>query len=172
MYLKYNRCLDNDGFQRLAARALAVLRQHPGWRLIVDLRDNRGGDSEPFLALIKDIQADPAVDRVGRVFGLLNSLTDSSASVDAYALSHQTHALLIGQQVADPIDEFGNDGMMLLPHYGVVVQYTTKVVNPGKVRFGIPDMIVAPTLQDWLTGTDPVLAAALSYGKAGSPASR
>ena len=107
------------------------------------------------------------------ICGTGTSRTDSSASVDAYALSHQTHALLIGQQVADPIDEFGNDsGMLLLPHYGVVVQYTTKVVNPGKVRFGIPDMIVAPTLQDWLTGTDPVLAAALSYGNAGRPAFR
>jgi hypothetical protein len=43
VYLKYNQCLDNDGFQQLAARALALLRVHPAWRLIIDLRFNYGG---------------------------------------------------------------------------------------------------------------------------------
>lgn len=164
VYLKYNECLTNGGFQRLAARALAVLRQHPGYRLIVDLRDNGGGDSAPFLALIADIRADPAVNRRGRIFGLVNGFTDSSASVDSYNLQRQTRALLIGQQVADPIDEYGDDnGQLHLPHYGIRIQYTTAVVNRTRTRFGIPNITVAPTVRDWLTGTDPVLAAALRY---------
>jgi hypothetical protein len=164
VYLKYNQCLDNDGFQRLAARAFRVLRQHPGYRLIVDLRDNGGGDSTPFQALINDIQADPAINQRGRVFGLINGFTDSSASVDAYNLSQQTNALLVGQQVADPIDEYGDDGNLLrLPHYGIEASYTTAVVNPSRTLYGIPDIVVAPTLHDVLTGYDPVLAAALRY---------
>jgi hypothetical protein len=164
VYLKYNQCLADDGFQRLAARAIAVLQQHPGYRLIVDLRDNGGGDSAPFLALIADIRDDPAVNRRGQVFGLVNGFTDSSASLDSYNLEHQTRALLIGQQVADPIDEYGDDnGLLRLPHYGIVVQYTTAVVNPTRTRFGIPNITIAPTVRDWLTGTDPVLAAALHY---------
>jgi hypothetical protein len=44
-----------------------------------------------------------------------------------------------------------------------VVQYTTAVVNRGRARYGVPDIEVAPTVRDWLTGTDPVLAAALAY---------
>ena len=164
VYLKYNQCLPDDGFQKLAASALAVLKEHPGYRLIVDLRDNSGGDSEPFEALIAGIVRDPAVNVRGRIFGLVNGSTDSSASVDAYNLQTQTDAVLIGQAVADPIDEFGNDnGLLRLPYYGMVVQYTTAVINPGRVRFGIPSIVVAPTVRDWLTGTDPVLAAALNY---------
>jgi hypothetical protein len=113
VYLKYNDCLDNDGFQRLVAQALRVLRRHPAYRLIIDLRDNGGGDSQPFQALINDIRADPALNRPGKVIGLINGLTDSSAREDAYSLGHQTKALLIGQQVADPIDEYGDDGNLL-----------------------------------------------------------
>jgi hypothetical protein len=60
VYLKYNECLGGNGFQQLAAQALAVLRQHPSYRLIVDLRDNSGGDTEPFTSLIDGIMADPA----------------------------------------------------------------------------------------------------------------
>lgn len=164
VYLKYNQCLPDRGFQRLAARALRILRQRPGYRLIVDLRDNGGGDSAPFLALIAGIRADPAVNRRGRIFGLINGFTDSSASVDSYHLRSQTNALLIGQQVADPIDEYGNDnGLLRLPHYGIAIQYTTTVVNRTGTRFGIPNITVAPTVRDLLTGTDPVLAAALHY---------
>jgi hypothetical protein len=164
VYLKYNRCLSGDGFGELAARAIAVLQQHPGYRLIVDLRDNGGGDSAPFEALIASIVTDPAVNVRGRIFGLVNGFTDSSASEDAYDLQSQTNALLVGQAVADPVDEFGNDnGLLRLPYYDVVVQYTTAVINGGRLRFGIPSIVVAPTVRDLLTGTDPVLTAALNY---------
>ena len=166
VYLKYNSCLSDHGFQRLAKQALAVLRTHPAYRLVIDLRDNAGGDSRPFQALVKGILAEPAIDRRGRIFGLINELTASSASEDAYDLGSGTNALLIGQPVEDPIDEFGNDDRILrMPHSGVPVVVTTAVINPGKIRFGIPDIPVAPTLADWLTGRDPVLSTALAYGR-------
>ena len=84
--------------------------------------------------------------------------------------SKPSNALLIGQQVADPIDEFGNDNRILrLPHYGVLIQVTTTVINPAQTRYGIPDIVVAPTLSDWLAGHDPVLAKALAYGRTRGP---
>lgn len=165
VYLKYNLCLSNDGFQRLAARAVAVLHAHPRDRLIVDLRGNPGGDTTPFQSLLNKITIDPALSRRGRVFGLINDLTASSASLDAGLLQHSTRGLLIGQQVSDPIDEYGNDnGLLRLPYYDVLVQYTTATVNSPATPEGVPDLLVAPTVHDLLTGADPVLAAALAYG--------
>jgi hypothetical protein len=167
VYLKYNLCLPGDQFQRLAATALAVLRVHPSYRLIIDLRNNPGGDSEPFQALVRGIQADPAINRRGRVFGLINALTNSSATVDAHDLGTETQALLVGQQVRDPIDEYGNDyGELKLPGSRLSVQYTTAVINGSKTEFGVPAIVAAPTLHDWLAGIDPVLSTALSYSTA------
>ena len=165
VYLKYNECLTSDGFQQLASQALAELRQHPDYRLLVDLRDNIGGDSEPFQTLIAGIAADPAINQRGRILGLINQLTDSSATVDAGDLSQQTRAIMIGQLAEDPIDEYGNDNEVLaLPYEGVSVQYTTKIVNGAQVQLGVPDITVAPTIQQVLAGADPVLQAALDYG--------
>lgn len=169
VYLKYNQCLPGDGFQRLAARALAALRAHPAYRLVVDLRDNLGGAAAPFEALTSDIWADPAINRRGRVFGLINDFTASSAALDSYTLRQATNALLIGAQVAGPINEFGNGHVLGLPHYGVHIQVTTRVFNPAQTRYGIPDIVVAPTLTDWLAGRDPVLAEALAYGRTRQP---
>jgi hypothetical protein len=164
VYLKYNFCLPGDQFQQLAASALAILRTHRDYRLIIDLRNNPGGDGAPFQSLVDGIRADPAINRPGRVFGLINPWTNSSATVDAYELSQLTHALLVGQEVRDPIDEFGNDyGELKLPGLPLSVQYTTAVINGSKTMYGVPDIVVAPTLHDWMAGIDPVLERALTY---------
>ncbi len=168
VYLKYNDCLSSAGFQQIADQALAVLRQHPEYRLIVDLRDNPGGDSDPFQTLIDGITANSAINQRGRVFGLINQQTDSAATVDAGNLSQQTNATMIGQPVEDPIDEYGDDdGVLKLPYWGVSVQYTTAVVNRTGVPLVGPDITVAPTIQQVLAGQDPVLQAALDYGSGG-----
>jgi hypothetical protein len=168
VYLKYNSCVSDSGFQRLAARALAVLAQHPGYRLVVDLRDNPGGNSQPFLSLVNGIAANPAVNQRGRVFGLINQFTDSSATVDASNLARFTHAVLIGQQVMDPLDLYGNTSTFKLPNSGISVLYTTARVNSTGKALIAPDVAVTPTPAQAITGRDPVLAAALSWP---SPAS-
>jgi hypothetical protein len=166
VYLKYNSCLATDGFQQLAARALTLLRRHPAFRLIIDLRDNPGGDSTPFQALISGIRANPAINRRGRIFGLVNQLTDSSATLDAYDLASQTNAVLIGQPAEDPVDDYGNsDGLLPLHGSGIVIRYTTKTFDPHKIRMGVPDIYVSPTIRQILAGQDPVLEAALDYGR-------
>ncbi|MEP7024742.1 MAG: hypothetical protein ABJB47_13285 [Actinomycetota bacterium] len=106
MYLRYNRCLPDSGFQRLAAQALALLQAHRDYRLIVDLRDNGGGDSAPFQSLISGLQADPRLRVPGRVIGPVGQFTASSATLDAQSLK-QAGEVLIGQPPSDPVDEWG-----------------------------------------------------------------
>jgi hypothetical protein len=163
VYLKYNECLDTSGFQQLAARAIAVLKQNPDYRLIVDLRDNVGGFTGPFQSLVKALAADPAIDRRGRIFGLVNQFTFSAARDDAVLLS-QENAALIGVPPGDPIDEYGDKGAFTLPGSDITVDYTQRIVNSTGRPQGTPDIMVSPTLGQVLDGADPVLAEALSYG--------
>lgn len=162
VYLKYNQCLPDQGFQRLAAQALAVLRTHPDYRLVVDLRENGGGESGPFQSLTSGMRADPRLRTPGRVIGLVDQFTDSSATVDAQSLK-KTGAVLMGQPPADPLDEWGNERTFRLPRSGLVIQYTTAAVDGTGTPWGIPDVAVKPTLAQIMAGDDPVLAAALSY---------
>ena len=169
VYLKYNKCLPGAGFGRLAARALAVLRAHPAYRLMVDLRENSGGYLEPFGPLLRGIWDDRAINVRGRIFGLINDSTASAATYDSYVLRQATNALLIGQQTADPRQKFSDARPLRLPHHDVRIQVTRIIFNPSQTRHGIPDIVVAPTLSDWLAGRDPVLAKALAYGRTRGP---
>ena len=163
VYLRYNACVGGNGFQQLAARALAVLREQPSYRLIVDLRDNPGGDTAPFTPLTGGLGADPALHRRDRIFGLVNQRTDSSATLDANSLSQVPDAVLIGQQPGDAIDEYGNESSFTLPNSGITVMYTTKIVNDPRRKLAVPDIVVIPTIRQVLTGADPVLDTALNY---------
>ena len=69
----------------------------------------------------------------------------------------------MGQPPADPLDIWGNEQIFQLPRSGLVVQYTTITVDGARSRWGIPDVVIRPTLAQILAGDDPVLAAALSY---------
>jgi hypothetical protein len=160
VYLKYNQCVPDSGFQRLVGQALALLRSHPDYRLIIDLRGNLGGDSAPFESLTSAMAADQALR--GRVIGLVNQFTDSSATVDAQSLK-EAGGVLIGQPPADPLDTWGDEQTITLPKTGLVVQYTTTQVNVTGTRMGLPDVTITPTLAQVLAGDDPVLTAALSY---------
>jgi hypothetical protein len=162
VYLKYNQCLSDNGFQRLAARALAIMRDNPGDRLVVDLRGNAGGDDGPFTSLISGLQADPALTRPARVIGLVDNFTGSSATDDAGSFAQDGHAVLIGEGPADPIAAYGNDDTFQLPYSHLTITYTTTMVRSGTPE-GVPDIKIAPTRHQVLAGDDPVLAAALSY---------
>ena len=169
VYLKYNKCLPGAGFGPLAARALAALRAHPAYRLVVDLRENSGGYVEPFGPLLRGIWDDRAINVRGRIFGLINDSTASAATYDSYVLRQATNALLIGQQTADPRQKFSDARLLKLPHHDVRIQVTRIINNPSQTRHGIPDIVVAPTLSDWLAGRDPVLAKALAHGPTHRP---
>jgi len=157
VYLKYNQSLSDSGFQRLTARALALLTAHRDYRLVVDLRDNQGGDTGPFQSLLSGLASDSRLNAPGRVIGLVDQFTDSSATADAEALKN-TGAVLMGQPPADPLDTWGDGQTFKLPESGLVIQYTTATVNGTRTPWGIPDIVVKPTLAQILAGDDPVLA--------------
>lgn len=123
-----------------------------------------GGDTGPFGSLVNDIKADPQLDRPGRIIGLVNQFTYSAARTDVVAL-HLAHVLLMGVPPEDPIDEYGDDQAFQLPDPDITIVYTGGVVNTTGAAEGTPDIVIAPTLRQVLAGQDPVLAAALGYGR-------
>jgi hypothetical protein len=90
-----------DGGRRKVPR-VARRDSQLGW-LIVDLRDNLGGDTEPFQSLIGGMLASPRLRGRGQTIGLANQFTGSSATLDEHCRQQAVAVLIEQPPAARPI---------------------------------------------------------------------
>jgi C-terminal processing protease CtpA/Prc len=168
MYIWYYACADQKNgptVGRWATAALETIDLDRPDRVIIDLRQNTGGNSallDPFINLLaKRRKALP-----GGVYALIGPRTFSSALLNAEKLKLVAGAVLVGSPTGGSPNHFGEVRHFTLPHSGLKVFYSTK-------RFGLPpgadapdtlqpDVVVATSSTAYFAGQDPVLEAALS----------
>jgi hypothetical protein len=161
LYLKYDRCAHADRFRALCGEMFGAVDRGEVKRVVVDLRDNGGGDSGVFRPFLDGLGA-----RSGRfrVYALIGRKTFSSAMWNAIELRHETHAVLVGEETAGKPNAYGEVRTLRLPGSGLMVQYSTRYWRRDPTSDGpslAPDLPVAASSADFLAGRDPALETAL-----------
>jgi Peptidase family S41 len=132
-------------------------------RVIVDIRQNGGGDNTTYGPLIAAL-ASPQVNRRGRLYVLIGRATFSAAGYFAAELDRETSAIFLGEATGGGVDQYGDSTTFSLPTLGwnvYVARVYTERERPDDRRLAIePDVRVALSSTDFLAGRDPVLAAA------------
>ncbi len=164
LYVAYNKCKYPSRFLAFTAKVFASIGNHPVARLVIDLRNNGGGDSAvfaPFLARLKD----SPLNRSGHLFVIIGPGTFSSAVDNAVQLKIQTHAIFVGQPTGGRPDSYGNVRTFTLPNSKLSVDYTTAYFHdmPGNPPALMPDIEVNPSFADFAAGRDPAMKATLNY---------
>jgi hypothetical protein len=164
LYVRYNRCAD-DPQQPFAAFvqdmfAVADRADPPLDRVIVDVRNNGGGDSRIIKPLLDGLRARKALSAPGRLYVLIGPSTFSSALMNALDLK-QMGAILVGDEPGEKLRSYGEVRPLTLPHTGVFVQYSTKHFTLGDTDTLKPDIQVGRSIAETLAGSDPVLERAL-----------
>ena len=165
IYLAYNRCQDMPGasFAAFLNQVLAFMRQQPVNRIIVDLRNNTGGDSRVFQPMLDALAGDAAMSR--KVTAIIGRATISSGIMAAAPLSYQFGIPLIGEPTGGDPNSYGNNSMFNLPNSGLNVSCSTRyyTIYPGNSGNTIlPDVPVPMSSADYFARYDPFLAAALA----------
>lgn len=164
-YIQYRVC-GNDPrlpFQEFAQATLADLDRHNVRRIVVDLRENAGGNSEIIQPLIQGLKA--RSQWRGRLFALMGPRTFSSGMLNAMELKLHGHATLIGEPTGGKPGSYGEIEKLTLPNSKLVVAYTVKYFRaPRSMRADAlyPDIPAALMIDDVLVGRDPVLTRAIS----------
>jgi hypothetical protein len=165
LYFAYNSCRDVPGkpFAVFAGGLWDAVRTNPVERLVIDLRNNGGGDSSILDPFIAQLAADKAINRQGRLFVILGRRTFSSAILNAIDLKKKTEALFYGEPTGGKPNHYGEIQRLTLPHLGLKVSYSTKYFQfvEGDEPSLVPDVLVELTLEDYLALRDPVLEAIL-----------
>jgi hypothetical protein len=142
-------------------------------RVILDLRENSGGNSFYNTQVVRGIVARPAIDQRDRLFVVTGPRTFSAAMNLALDLEKWTNATFVGEPTGNATVFFGDHTQVRLPASGITVNVSTLPWYPDDPRdrrnFIAPRMYAPMTSSDYKTGTDPVMRVIAAAGASPDP---
>ena len=166
LYFAYNRCTDSPDrpLSQFTQELFGVFDASPVDRLVIDLRNNPGGDSSVFSPFLTALQA-----RQYRFAGgtkkivIIGRRTASSAVMNAISLKGQPYTVLVGEPTGGKPNSYGETQNLALPNSGATLIYSTKYfTQPITTDSVMPDRSVKFYSRDYFARHDPFLAAALA----------
>ena len=173
LYFAYNECTDwaEHRFEDFNREMFETAAANGAERIVLDLRCNSGGNSEvlnPFTDELKNYLKEHAG---VKVFILVSRNTFSSGIFAIYrTMEAAPNAVSVGECSGGSPDAFGEVKRGYLPNSGVLFTYSIKYFefsknftykNTGDHTF-LPDVLLAPSMEDYVTGNDVVLNYALA----------
>jgi hypothetical protein len=131
-------------------------------RLVIDMRDNGGGDyTEGRDLLIAEILKRPWINRRDKLFVLVGRRTFSAAMVNAADFKSMTQATLIGEPIGEKPNSWQESRRFYLPNSGLPLTVSTRYYSfaPEGVDAITPHVHAAPAWRDWAHGRDTAMAA-------------
>ena len=159
---------DWRGYQDLGKNAkamFALLAAKKPSKLILDMRDNGGGDNTVGDAeIVKPLIASTHFNRKGRLYVLIGAETFSAAMNNAAQLQDQTNAILVGETIGEKPNSYQEPRQFRLPNSHLIVRastlwYAFRKNGPNVVA---PNKEIIPTWDDSKSGRDKVLEWALA----------
>jgi hypothetical protein len=164
LYLKFDSVSD-DANGTLADRFEAAFRRLDADEmtgLVIDLRNNGGGDNRLNWPLIEGIKARPRINQPDRLFALTGRGTFSAALHCALWLQRHTQCRLVGEPTGNSPNHFGDAIDHELPNTGLTVAVSSlwwQESDPYDDRTAVtPDLRVEYTAADYARGHDAGLA--------------
>jgi Peptidase family S41 len=143
-----------------AAAMFALLDSAKPRKLVIDMRDNGGGDNTVgYAELVKPIEARADLNVRGRLYVLVGPLTFSAAMNNAAQFQDETKAILVGQTIGERPNSYQEPRQFRLPNSHLVVRastlwYAFRKNGPNVVA---PEHEIIPTWDDLKNGRDPAL---------------
>jgi len=174
LYIQYNQCREDPGkpFERFIRELASIVDSRDVQRFVIDLRRNPGGPFGFINGAITDLRTRLA--RLGKVYVLIGPGTFSAAVAYAVELHYYLHATLVGETAGETVGMYIAPQDVTLPHSKITLTYTTNIVKyprwmlaglPGNASAKLgslePDLRIPYTIDDALSGRDPVLEAVI-----------
>jgi hypothetical protein len=169
VYLKYNQVSDKSD-EKLADffhRVFAFIDANPVDRLVIDIRNNGGGNGYLNWPLIYDIIRSDKINQRGKLFAIIGRMTFSAAGMCAVYLERHTNVLFVGEPTGSRPNGYGEHGEITLPNSMIKVFVSTlywQESDPRDQRPWIAPQIAAElTFDDYRNNVDPAMQAILNY---------
>ncbi len=168
LYVQYRRASDGgpEPFSQFAARIVQMLDSEPVRALVLDLRNNTGGNSGLMEPLLIALERRPEWSGGEGLYTIIGRATFSSALMNAFDLKARTRAILVGEPTGGKPNHYGQVSSFRLPTSAIRVFHSTRFFrlsatsNPPSLE---PDIRVEIQSRDYFEGRDPVLETVQSF---------
>lgn len=153
------------GYDELAGNSAALeteLDAKRPRRLVIDMRDNSGGDyTKGRELLLPVITQRPWINRRDALFVLVGRHTFSAAMTNAADFKSRTNATLVGEPIGENPNSWQEPRRFYLPNSGLVVNVSTRwyAFAASGVDVIAPHQMAEPRWQDWARGRDTAIDA-------------
>ncbi len=159
LYLKYTRCHEDPEYtiKELRKDIKIILKNKPE-RIILDLRNNPGGDSSLFSPILSVLKAYKRASNP-HIYCLINRRIFSSGVLNTYDIKHKLKSILVGQPTGQGVNHYGEIKKLILPNSKIEIQYSSKyfkLIDDDSHNI-LPDILIEPKIEDIMNGKDPVL---------------
>ena len=172
LYVSYRAVvsMDQPSNQAFWRGVFALADSVPVDRLVLDIRENIGGNSFYNREVVRGIVARPALDRPDRLFVITGARTFSAAMNLARDLEHWTNATFVGEPTGNAGYFFGDHVQVPLPASGLTLNVSTLTWPPYDPRdrrdFLAPAVYAPLTSAEFRANADPAMRAILARGAA------
>ncbi len=167
LYFQYNLCRESDDkpFQTFVDELFSFVDNNSIEKLVIDLRNNPGGNSSILRPFINGIKAREGINVNGKLFVIIGRKTFSSAMLNTLEMKNETNALFYGEPTGGKPNHFGEQKNLDLPYHAITITYSTKYFNYSSedTPTFMPDVLVELSFDNYINGVDPVLDRIIEY---------
>ena len=155
-----------DSFKRSAQELLDFIDRHPTKKLVIDLRQNGGGDfTKVRKSLLPALKRRSQINQKGSLFVIIGRRTFSAAMTNAIDFRKETNAILVGEPVGEKPNSYQENDEFRLPNSHLKVSYSTRYYKfqDEDTPALMPDVRIDPSWEAFRAGRDPVMEWILAY---------
>ncbi|MEG0297251.1 MAG: peptidase S41 [Clostridium sp.] len=155
LYIKYNSCREY-GEILIKDKIIDItkfIENNKIHKVIVDLRNNMGGDSTLLEPLIDYIKKHKVINTKGNLKVVIGRETFSSALLNAYKFKFETNATIIGEPSGGKPNCYGEILRFNLPNSKFNISYSTryyKIIEDDSVMALYPDELMEESIEDFI----------------------
>lgn len=170
LYVAYRAVVSNDNGESNEAffrRVFATIDTARVDRLVLDLRENGGGNGFYNRYVVRGVLERPTNDTAGKLFVIIGRHTFSAAQNLVNDLERWSSAIFVGEPTGNAPNFFGDHEPIELPHSHLHVMVSTlwwQQQDPRDHWAWVPPQVATEmTAADYRNNVDPAMVAVLSY---------
>jgi len=159
VYFKFRRYTSISKMESLGEDLLSFINKNKSKKLIIDLRDNYGGDFFVGLKLAQLLVLADSIDWKSGVYVLIDNVTFSAAMSNAAQFSQLLNAKLIGEPTGAKPSGYQDMGQFILPNSNLEVTYSKRLYHfTSDIKDALyPDINIGVSIDDYISKKDPQL---------------